>query len=190
MWFHHVPWGRTMSSGGPFWDELVYRYQMGVQYVTWLRETWETLQPVVGARRWAEVRAKLVQHEADAASWRDTSINYWREFSGRPNPVDGGPLSLAVTAGGKERRGFDLSASSYTVPAAITGVRALDPGARAELVSQTDTQAVVKVSKTDFFGPLVKNYVFNIVPDTSLASLRVNRKALTLQPGVPRATPR
>ena len=35
-------------------------------------------------------------------------------------------------------------------------------------MSQTDTQAVVKVSKTDFFGPLVKNYVFNIVPDTSL----------------------
>ena len=168
MWFHHVPWDRTMSSGRPFWDELVYRYQMGVQYVTWLRETWETLQPVVGARRWAEVRAKLVQHEADAASWRDTSVNYWREFSGRPNPVDGGPLSLAVTAGGKERRGFDLSASSYTVPGAITAVRALDPAARAELVSQTDTQAVVKVSKTDFFGPLVKNYVFNIVPDTSL----------------------
>ena len=125
-----------------------------------------------------------MQHEADAASWRDTSVNYWREFSGRPNPVDGGPLSLAVTAGGKERRGFDLSASSYTVPAAITAVRALDPAARAELVSQTDTQAVVKVTKTDFFGPLVKNYVFNIVPDTSLASLRVNRRPLTLQPGV------
>ena len=95
-----------------------------------LRETWETLQPVVGARRWAEVRAKLVQHEADAASWRDTSVNYWREFSGRPNPVDGGPLSLAVTAGGKERRGFDLSASSYTVPAAITARASARSGAR------------------------------------------------------------
>jgi hypothetical protein len=60
--------------------------------------------------------------------------------------VDGGPLSLAVTAAGKERRGFDLSTSTYTVPAAITGVRALDPAAKAELVSQTDTQAVVKVT--------------------------------------------
>ena len=45
MWFHHVPWDRTMSSGRPFWDELVYRYQMGVQYVTWMRETWDTLEP-------------------------------------------------------------------------------------------------------------------------------------------------
>ena len=35
----------------------------------------------------------------------------------------------------------------------------------------------MKVTKTDFFGPLVKNYVFNLVPDTTLASLRVNRQA-------------
>ncbi|MBE2319323.1 DUF1349 domain-containing protein [Solirubrobacter sp. CPCC 204708] len=184
MWFHHVPWDRRMASGRIFWDELVYRYQMGVQYVTWMRETWETLQPVIGARRWAEVRAKLAQHEADAITWRDANVNYFREHSGRPMPVDGAPLSLAVTVGGVERRGFDLSASSYTVPGPITAVRPLDSGARAELVSQSATQAVVKVTKTDFFGPLVKNYVFDIVPDTSLRSLRVNRRALTLKPGV------
>ena len=63
-----------MDSGRPFWDELVYRYQMGVQYVTWMRETWDTLEPYIGARRFAEVRAKLAQHEADAADWRDTSV--------------------------------------------------------------------------------------------------------------------
>lgn len=184
MWFHHVPWDRRMSSGRPFWDELVYRYQMGVQYVTWLRETWDTLAPVVDARRFAEVKAKLALHEADAISWRDTSVNYWREFSGRPNPVDGGPLSIAITVAGTERRGFDLSAAAYTIPVAagaprtITAVRTFDPAARAEIVSQTPDQAVVRVSKTDFFGPLVKHYVFNLVPDTTLASLRVNRRAL------------
>jgi alpha-glucuronidase len=184
MWFHHVPWDRTMSSGRPFWDELVYRYQMGVQYVTWMRETWETLAPYVGARRFAEVKAKLALHETDAASWRDASVNYWREFNGKPNPVDSGPLSLAVTVGGVERKGFDLSANSYTIPVkagasrTLTGLRTFDPAAKAELVSQTDEQAVVKVSKTDFFGPLVKNYVFNLVPDTTLTSLRVNRTPL------------
>ncbi len=31
----------------------------------------------------------------------------------------------------------------------------------------------------------MKNYVFNIAPDTSLSSLRVNRRPLTLKPGVP-----
>ena len=44
MWFHHVPWDRRMDSGRIFWDELVYRYQMGVQYVTWMRETWDSLE--------------------------------------------------------------------------------------------------------------------------------------------------
>ena len=37
----------------------------------------------------------------------------------------------------------------------------------------------------DFFGPIVKNYVFNLVPDTTLRSLRVNGAALaSLKPGV------
>ena len=85
-WFHHVPWDRRMRSGRTFWDELVYRYQMGVQYVTWMRETWDSLQPYVDARRFAEVKAKLATHETDAASWRDTLVNYWQEFSGRDDP--------------------------------------------------------------------------------------------------------
>ena len=91
---------------------------MGVQYVTWMRETWDTLEPYVGARRFAEVKAKLAQHETDAASWRDASVNYWREFSGRDIPVDGGPLSAKITVGGKEVGGFNLSSASYTVPVA------------------------------------------------------------------------
>jgi alpha-glucuronidase len=186
-WFHHVPWSYTMHEGRPFWDELVYRYQMGVQYVTWMREAWDALQPFIGARRFAEVKAKLATNEADAATWRDTSVGYWKEFSGRDIPVDGGPLSARIVVGGKLRGGFDLSASSYTIPVAagaspaITSVLPADPAARYEIVSQAagvPGQAVVKVTKDDFFGPLVKNYVFNLVPDTTLASLRVNGKAI------------
>ena len=56
MWFHHVPWDHRMRSGRIFWDELVYRYQMGVQYVTWMRETWDSLEPHLDARRFSEVR--------------------------------------------------------------------------------------------------------------------------------------
>ena len=103
-WFHHVPWDHRMSSGRTFWDELVYRYQMGVQYVTWMRETWDSLQPYVGARRFSEVKAKLATHETDAANWRDTLVNYWREFSGKDVPVDGGPLSAKIVVDGKDDR--------------------------------------------------------------------------------------
>jgi alpha-glucuronidase len=187
MWFHHVPWDHPMRSGRIFWDELVYRYQMGVQYVTWMREAWDSLEPYVGARRFAEVKAKLATHEADAADWRDTNVNYWKEFSGRDIPVDGGPLSARIVVNGREVGGFDLSAASYTIPVTaggsprISAVRTADPAARYEILSQADRvpgQAVVKVTKDDFFGPLVKNYVFRFVPDSTLKSLTVNGRDL------------
>ncbi|WP_327031580.1 alpha-glucuronidase family glycosyl hydrolase [Micromonospora ureilytica] len=187
MWFHHVPWGHRMDSGRTFWDELVYRYQMGVQYVTWMRETWETLQPDIDARRFAEVRAKLAVHEADAADWRDTSVNYWKEFSGRDIPVDDAPLSAKIVVNGKTFGGFNLSDTSYTIPVpagaspTITKVRTADRKARYEIISQASAvpgQAVVKVTTESFFGPLVKNYVFNLVPDTTLTTLRVGGKRL------------
>jgi alpha-glucuronidase len=83
MWFHHVPWDRPMSSGRIFWDELVHRYYSGVRYVSAMRHTWDSLEPELDARRFAEVRAKLALHETDAADWRDTCVNYWQQFSGR-----------------------------------------------------------------------------------------------------------
>ncbi|MFU8853614.1 alpha-glucuronidase family glycosyl hydrolase [Micromonospora sp. SL1-18] len=187
MWFHHVPWDHKMSSGRTFWDELVYRYQMGVQYVTWMREAWDSLKPYIGTRRFSEVKAKLAIHETDAANWRDTNVNYWKEFSGRDIPVDGGPLSAKIVVNGKEIGGFNLSAGSYTIPVAagaspaITQVIAADPAAKYEIVSQARSvpgRAVVKVTKEDFFGPIVKTYVFNMVNDTTLKSLKVNGKDL------------
>ena len=148
MWFHHVPWDHRMDSGRIFWDELVYRYQMGVQYVTWMRETWDSLEPYIDARRFAEVKAKLATHETDAADWRDTSVNYWQEFSGsarsRSTTARSRPRSWSTAS---EIGGFDLSAASYTIPVAagasprITDVITADPGARYEIVSQADERA-------------------------------------------------
>jgi alpha-glucuronidase len=194
MWFHHVPWGHRMRSGRPFWDELVYRYQMGVQYVTWMRETWDSLEPYIDARRFAEVRAKLAIHEADATDWRDTSVNYWKEFSERAVPVDDGPLSASIVVDGKRFGGFDLSQDSYTIPVAagasprITRVRTADRAARYRILEQARRvpgQAVVKVTKDDFFGPLVKNYVFELVRDTTLKTLKVNgRELASFEPDV------
>ncbi|MEO3873398.1 alpha-glucuronidase family glycosyl hydrolase [Nonomuraea sp. B12E4] len=169
MWFHHVPWDRRMRSGRIFWDELVHRYQMGVQYVTWMRLTWDSLRSSIDARRFAEVESKLAVHEADAGDWRDTCVNYWKRFSGRDNPVDGGPLSIKIVVGGRAIGAFDLSASSYPIPVPagaspkITKVIPSDRAARYEILSQADGvpgQAVVRVIKEDFFGPIVKDYVF------------------------------
>ncbi|MEO3752484.1 alpha-glucuronidase family glycosyl hydrolase [Streptomyces sp. B6B3] len=86
MWFHHVPWDHPMRSGRIFWDELVDHYYSGVEYVGGMRRTWDSLEPAIDARRFAEVRAKLALHEVDAADWRDTCVGYWQQFSGREIP--------------------------------------------------------------------------------------------------------
>jgi alpha-glucuronidase len=137
----------------------------------------------VDARRFAEVEAALALHETDAADWRDTSVAYWQEFSGRDLPVDNAPLSIRIVVDGRKFGGFDQSASSYTIPVAagaspaITKVIPADRGATYEIVSQADQvpgQAVVRVAKKGAFGPLVKYYTFNLVPDTTLKNLTVN----------------
>ena len=169
MWFHHVPWDHRMDNGRVFWDELVLRYQTGVQYVTWMRETWDALEGDIDARRFAEVRAKLAAHEADAADWRDTSVGYWQEFSGRPIPVDG-PLAAEIVVAGQRFGGFDTSAASYTIPVPvgasprITSVRTAR-GTQYRILQQADEvpgTAIVQVRGVSFFGPIVKNYVFEI----------------------------
>jgi alpha-glucuronidase len=171
MWFHHVPWGHRMDSGRPFWDELVYRYQMGVQYVTWMRRTWDSLQPSLDARRFGEVKAKLAQHEADATMWRDECVSYWQTFSGREMPTDDGPTSVTVQIGGKRYGGFDLSLDEYTLDVPdgasprITRVVPADRRATYEIVEQADSvpgQAIVEVETEGFFGPLLKRYVLNL----------------------------
>ena len=173
MWFHHVPWGHRMKDGSPFWDELVYRYQMGVQYVTWMRQAWDSLEGSLDARRFHEVQAKLAKHEADAEDWRDTCVRYWQQFSGRAMPTDHGPTSIAVVVGGRRFDGFDLSADSYTlsVPAGssprITRVVTDDRSASYRILrqaSQVPGKAVVEVRARSFIGPLVKDYVFDLQP--------------------------
>ncbi|MBE8524763.1 alpha-glucuronidase [Amycolatopsis sp. H6(2020)] len=171
MWFHHVPWGRRMRNGRIFWDELVYRYQTGVHYVSWLRQAWDSLEPHVDARRFAEVKAKLAAHEADAGSWRDTCVRYWQEFNGRAIPTNG-PLAIAIVVGGRTIGGFDAGAPSYTVPVAagtspkITKIVPADPAAKCEILSQArgiPGRAVVRITANSFFGPILKNYVFDLV---------------------------
>jgi alpha-glucuronidase len=85
-WFHHVSWTRKMKSGRTFWDELCYRYQRGVSYVTAMRAQWESLQCLVDEARFAAVRMKLQKHEADAARYRDVCLKYFQTFSRLPIP--------------------------------------------------------------------------------------------------------
>jgi alpha-glucuronidase len=84
LWFHKVSWDRPLSTGRTVWEELCYRYVMGVEYVRDMREQWASLQGKIDEDRWKDVRNKLVEHEIDAQVWRDECLVHFSIVSGKP----------------------------------------------------------------------------------------------------------
>ncbi|QNH23422.1 alpha-glucuronidase [Xanthomonas sp. GW] len=86
LWFHHVPWDHRMASGQPLWNALLGRYDHGVAEVVRMRATWAGLAPYVDAQRYRQVADFLAIQQREAQWWRDASIAYWQEVSGRALP--------------------------------------------------------------------------------------------------------
>jgi alpha-glucuronidase len=86
LWFHHVPWDHRMASGRTLWDELVLRYQRGVDTVREMQATWLSLDGLIDPERYEQVRAFLAVQEKEARWWRDACVLYFQTFSRRPLP--------------------------------------------------------------------------------------------------------
>lgn len=87
LWFHHLPWEHRTGSGRTLWDELIVRYDRGVDAVTAMQATWNALEPKVDKRRWEEVRDFLGIQRQEAQWWRDASVAYFQSVSTRPLPA-------------------------------------------------------------------------------------------------------
>ena len=87
LWFHHVPWTHPMRSGRTLWDELVFRYNAGVDTVRSMRKLWALVQPAVDSARHADVTRFLEIQEREARWWRDAALTYFQTFSRMPIPV-------------------------------------------------------------------------------------------------------
>lgn len=98
LWFHHVRWDEPMRSGRTLWEELIARYDLGLQAVVAMRRGWHSLAGRVDHQRHAVVEAKLARQEKEARWWRDASIAYWQAVARRPLPagVTAPPHSLAT----------------------------------------------------------------------------------------------
>ena len=88
LWFHHVPWDYTMSSGRTLWDEICLHYENGIKSVQGFLKTWDSVKEFVDEDTWNKVQDRLVIQEADARWWRDACVQYFQTFSGRPVPED------------------------------------------------------------------------------------------------------
>ena len=78
LWFHRVPWDRTMRSGRTLWDELVWHYARGADEAHGFEERWTALRGRVDAERHQAVLAKLHRQSLEAAQWRDRIVGYFR----------------------------------------------------------------------------------------------------------------
>lgn len=86
LWFHHVPWDYKMADGSILWDALVLKYQEGVSQVNYMKETWDKMKPYVDQQRFEEVNMLLSIQLKEAKWWRDASLAYFKEISGKSIP--------------------------------------------------------------------------------------------------------
>ena len=88
LWFHHVTWDYKMQSGRTLWNEICYKYDMGLQQVRQFQKIWDKAQPYVDAERFAAVQRKLRSQCQNAQIWKDGCLLYFQQFSRQPIPND------------------------------------------------------------------------------------------------------
>jgi alpha-glucuronidase len=82
--FHHVPWNFKMRSGRNLWEELCFKYNLGVDSVKWMQKTWNELKNTIDEQRWKQVQMFLNIQEKDAEWWRNACLLYFQSFSKMP----------------------------------------------------------------------------------------------------------
>jgi alpha-glucuronidase len=87
LWFHRVPWSYRTHSGRTVWDELVYRYNAGVDTVRAMQKAWASVKPAIDEERFAAVSQFLEIQEREARWWRDAALTYFQQFSRLPIPA-------------------------------------------------------------------------------------------------------
>jgi alpha-glucuronidase len=91
LYFHHVPWDYKTGSGRTLWNELIARYQRGVDKVAAMQATWAAQKSHVDAQRFDQTAAFLAIQQREAIWWRDTCLAYFAQFSKRPFPAGYAP---------------------------------------------------------------------------------------------------
>ncbi len=81
LWFHHVAWDAPLTTGRTLWQELCWRYRMGVDEVENIKIKYKSAAPLIDSERHEAVSRKLDIMQADARLWRQTCLEYFQRFS-------------------------------------------------------------------------------------------------------------
>lgn len=88
LWFHHVGWDYKLKSGKTLWDELCYKYDIGVKQVRQFQKDWDALEQYVDKNTFTEVQRKLRRQEKDAQVYKDGCLLYFQQYSKLPIPYE------------------------------------------------------------------------------------------------------
>ncbi len=88
LWFHHLRWDYKTQSGRTLWEELCFRYNLGVNQVAKMQQSWEKQQKKVDKQRFEEVKQLLSIQYNEAKWWRDACLLYFQTFSKKAIPAE------------------------------------------------------------------------------------------------------
>lgn len=88
LWFHHIAWDQTLSTGRSLWDQLCYEYHQGAKEVKEYRAAWKSLEKYVDIDRFRQVDMHMQIQEKEAIWWRDACLSYFQSFSNLPIPQE------------------------------------------------------------------------------------------------------
>lgn len=88
LFFHHLPWDYRMKNGNTLWDELCYKYDLGVRQARDFQKVWDRMEKYIDPERFFEVQSKLKIQTKDAVWWKDACLLYFQTFSKRPIPYE------------------------------------------------------------------------------------------------------
>jgi alpha-glucuronidase len=81
LWFHHVSWQHKMKSGNTLWEELCYKYNIGVDSIKKYEQQWALQEKNVNPEQFNQVKQFLHIQVKDAEWWRDACLLYFQTFS-------------------------------------------------------------------------------------------------------------
>lgn len=81
LWFHHVSWQHKMKSGNTLWEELCYKYNVGVDSIKKYEQQWALQEKNVNPEQFHQVKQFLQIQVKDAEWWRDACLLYFQTFS-------------------------------------------------------------------------------------------------------------
>lgn len=88
LWFHRLPWDYPMRSGRTLWEEIAYRYNLGVSQVESMISTWQGVAPHIDRERHRRVASLLNFQLKEAEWWRDGCLLFFDSYAGKGIPAE------------------------------------------------------------------------------------------------------